>query len=141
MQSILSTFGIDNETYLRHKISTTSFLREKNPYHSISISPDQDQYWLEWGADKALIHLFASFLKELNLSELAPGVECRAGIHFVNPDRTLLFTISNPDYKRDYGYLHYVGVTGTEEEALKCFTLFQRMGTEQGMSFGGRNFI
>lgn len=95
-----------------------------------------DQY-LSFGADKAGINNFNNFCEKLNIDP-AQRVVCSKGrYHYYSRDRKLTMTVST-----EHGnYFHYFGVTGGKNEVLNAFHEFTVNGYNDGLCYGGRDYI
>jgi len=123
-------------------------------HYLLKLDYNNIETYCEFSADKASINNFKDLLKTFGISykdvlkefEITDALSSILPIHLklrferryniVTPDRKLVFTIANKNE-----YFHYLGVSGERDMVYKFFMYFIENGEEEGMSFGGRDYI
>lgn len=116
-------------------------------YSKLAVSPDENELWFEWGADKSGFRSEEGFNEFCALAGVDPsqpirqieiffGGSSHTRYHWISHDRKVTFTSSNLG-----SYCHYFGCTGLRSRSKFLLEWFEENGSHDEICWNGRSFI
>ena len=142
-------FNLTDELYDEFNNGSTEFIQsyynktmDKNAWHLYKfldyLLPDLQTYW-QFGIDKAGVGVtdFTSFCNDLDIDLQNIQTDSNRKLFIlINKQKTLLFYVTNLNYKS--GYFHSFNAVGESNEIIKTFMVYKKYNKiDDDMCWGG----